>query len=467
MVVAATVLLIVWGALAFGAVYPWAYTPLLAASAVVGAAAFLRKGARLPQGARRTLVALAVIAAAVSLQLVPLPPDLLRGLSPSTDAFLRTYDLSYALTATPHALSIQPQATGLGLMFLAAFSLLFAGLVKAFSTLGIRRVATAIVAVGAILAMIGIVQKAVAGDHAYMGMKIYGLWAPEWKLTTPFGPFVNKNHFAGWMLMGLPVAIGLALATAERGMRTGQETWRSALLWLSSPDGGRFQLIAMAILLMIASLLWTKSRSGLAGLVIALMIASVVAGRRLHSRRARWLTPMAIAAMFLLVFTVAGGDVAARIGNQTDAVELRKNIWGDSARVIRDFPLAGTGLNTFGTAMVVYQSSERDKHFQEAHNDYLQLAVEGGALVALPVLAALIVVVLAIRRRFAAGQDDPTTYWLRVGAVTGLVAIAVQSLVEFSLQMPGNAVLCVVLLAMALHDPVTRRSSTRRTQGPV
>ena len=214
---------------------------------------------------------------------------------------------------------------------------------------------------------------------------------------------------------------------------------------------------------MTASLLMTKSRSGLAGLVIALMIASVVAGRRLHSRRARWLTPVAIAAMFLLVFAVAGGEVAARIGNQTDAVELRKNIWGDSARVIRDFPLAGTGLNTFGTAMVVYQSSHRDKHFQEAHNDYLQLAVEGGALLALPVLAALIVVVLAIRRRFAAGQDDPTTYWLRVGAVTGLVAIGVQSAVEFSLQMPGNAVFCVVLLAMALHNPVSRRSpSTRR-----
>lgn len=464
MVVAATVLLIAWGALAFGAVYPWAYTPLLAASAVVGAAACLRRGPRLPEGARRTMMALAVVAVAVSLQLVPLPPGLLRGLSPSTDTFLRTYDLSYALTTTPHALSILPQATGLGLLFLAAFSLLFAGLVRTFSTSGVRRVATAIVAVGAILALIGIVQKAVAGDHAYMGMKIYGLWAPEWKLTTPFGPFVNKNHFAGWMLMGLPVAIGLALATAERGMRTGQGTWRSALLWLSSPDGGRFQLIAMAILLMTASLLWTKSRSGLAGLVIALMIASVVAGRRLHSRRARWLTPAAIAAMFLLVFTVAGGDVAARIGNQTDAVELRKNIWGDSARLICDFPLAGTGLNTFGTAMVVYQSSERDKHFQEAHNDYLQLAVEGGALVALPVLAALIVVVVAIRRRFASGQDDPTTYWMRVGAVTGLVAIAVQSAVEFSLQMPGNAVLCVVLLAMALHDPVTRRSSTRRIQ---
>jgi hypothetical protein len=36
--------------------------------------------------------------------------------------------------------------------------------------------------------------------------------------------------------------------------------------------------------------------------------------------------------------------------------------------------------------------------------------------------------------------------------VTGLLAIAVQSLVEFSLQMPGNAAMFAVLCGVALHD---------------
>jgi hypothetical protein len=36
--------------------------------------------------------------------------------------------------------------------------------------------------------------------------------------------------------------------------------------------------------------------------------------------------------------------------------------------------------------------------------------------------------------------------------VVGLVAVALQSLVEFSLQMPGNAVLFTVLAAVALHQ---------------
>ena len=43
-------------------------------------------------------------------------------------------------------------------------------------------------------------------------------------------------------------------------------------------------------------------------------------------------------------------------------------------------------------------------------------------------------------------------YWIRFGAATGLAAIALQSAVEFSLQMPGNAALFVVLCAIALHE---------------
>lgn len=124
--------------------------------------------------------------------------------------------------------------------------------------------------------------------------------------------------------------------------------------------------------------------------------------------------------------------------------------------MIRDFPLAGTGLNTFGTAMLSYQTSQRDMHFQEAHNDYLQVAAEGGLLLAVPAALALLMLVLAIRQRFALRQGDGMTYWLRVGATTGLIAVGMQSLVEFSLQMPGNATFCVVLMAIALHEPPPR-----------
>ncbi len=50
-----------------------------------------------------------------------------------------------------------------------------------------------------------------------------------------------------------------------------------------------------------------------------------------------------------------------------------------------------------------------------------------------------------ILRRLRSDEDDHATYRIRAGAVTGLVAIAIQELVDFSLQMPGNMVMFAVL----------------------
>jgi O-antigen ligase len=101
-------------------------------------------------------------------------------------------------------------------------------------------------------------------------------------------------------------------------------------------------------------------------------------------------------------------------------------------------------------------------HLREAHNDYLQLYAEGGLLLGIPIAGALAAFAVAVRRQFRTSSGS--SYWIRLGAVMGLVAIAVQTTVDFSLQMPGNAALCAVLCGIALHhDP---RFHMRRDRMP-
>jgi O-antigen ligase len=479
LVVALTVLLVGWGALAFGAVYPWGYVPLAAGAAVVGAMG-LALGRGLDPAHRKLAAALAAVALAATLQLIPLPTSTRTAVSPRLDPVLADLDLRFALERTSaeadgrtllRPLTIDGVATRRGLLLFAAFSLLLLGLTAAIGRTGAHRLLPWLLVLSVLLAAVGIVQKLLLGDHAWGGMKIYGLWAPQYKLTTPFGPFVNKNHFAGWMLMALPLAVGYAIGLSHVGMRRVRPGLRNRLLWLSSPDGGRVQLAALAVAVMALALVMTKSRSGVGCFVVSMVMAAAWAMRHQASRATRFVTLALVSALVALPVLWGWTDLAQRFeaGRSDTSVQLRLDAWSKTASIIEDFPAVGTGLNTFAVAALAYAKPGLDHHFREAHNDYLQLAAEGGLLVVVPAAIAAALFAMAVRRRFLESTPESVAYWIRAGAVTGLAAIALQSTVEFSLQMPGNAVLCVVLAAIALHrsphhatsDPVRHHVSSR------
>jgi O-antigen ligase len=121
--------------------------------------------------------------------------------------------------------------------------------------------------------------------------------------------------------------------------------------------------------------------------------------------------------------------------------------------VIRAFPVAGTGMNTYGIAMLFHQRHDVGVHYSAAHNDYLQLFADGGLLVGLPACWLVLRAARSITTRFRETTDDDQTRWIRVSAVVGIVSIALQELFDFSLQIPSNAFMVTVLCAIALHEP--------------
>jgi O-antigen ligase len=211
------------------------------------------------------------------------------------------------------------------------------------------------------------------------------------------------------------------------------------------------------------SLALTGSRSGIASFAVATAVFGAFLLRRRAARRARVFAAVYLSVLMVGAVAWAGVDRAVdRFGRATADAGGRLSAWSDTLQIVRDFPVAGTGVGTYGRAMLIYQTSGRDVMYAQAHNDYLQIASEGGLLVGIPAVAALVLVVFVVRRRLTSGDDDTLTYWTRVGAVSGLAGIAAQSIVEFSLQMPGNRVLFVVLLALALHRPARRSPDANR-----
>src|SRR5258705_216504 len=80
--------------------------------------------------------------------------------------------------------------TLVGLALFVALAILLVGLVRMFSMTGVSAVADGIVIIGMTLALVGIIQ------HPLYNGKISGLWRPITAEVSPFGPFINRNHFA-------------------------------------------------------------------------------------------------------------------------------------------------------------------------------------------------------------------------------------------------------------------------------
>jgi O-antigen ligase len=448
-----------WGVLAFGSEYSWAYAPLVVFSVVVGVLGCgVSSDARFP--ARALGVAVVALLVAGLVQLAPMSRPTIASVRPASlaDDYGQLYSKMTMQGAETGAatgenirrpLSIAPTRTVLGLIFLTVLMLLFVGCVRGVSALGSHGLARAILVLGVLVALLELGQKASGSDV------VYGFWYPPQLKGYHSAPFVNRNHTAGWLLMALSLSAGYFAGAVGKGLRAVKPDWRHRILWLSSSEATTTVLAGVAIVVMAIAIVITASRSGSSCLVLVIAMFGWWVLRRQSSGSRRVVAAGYLA--FVLIAAASWGHVDTVFARFEEAPnDVRPAIWRDTLRIIEDSPLTGTGLNTYGIAMLHYQTVRDGFQYVEAHNDYLQLAAEGGLLLGVPILIALVLFVREVRRRFRDGADDTTTYWLRVGAVIGLCAIAAQETVDFTLQMPGAAVLFVVLAAIAIHRPPQR-----------
>ena len=202
------------------------------------------------------------------------------------------------------------------------------------------------------------------------------------------------------------------------------------------------------------SLLASQSRSGLGSLTLAVVVA------------AGWIARSGAEASSALPCRSSGWPSEACCFWRGQVQALRSAVsrppapsWGracppGTTRFASSgaFPLMGTGLNTYGSATLLYQTTSLSSHFQEAHNEYLQIAAEGGTLL----VAAFALCVWRL-----IDHDAPALCGSRRAVAVAMGArwrrrraswrLALQSLMEFSLQMPGNAALFAVVAALAVH----------------
>ena len=144
-----------------------------------------------------------------------------------------------------------------------------------------------------------------------------------------------------------------------------------------------------------------------------------------------------------------------RIRNPAGEItESRIPRWKDSLEITRDYPVTGTGFGTFADAYKGYQISEVGKVVTHAHNDYIELAIEGG-LIAVGLVTWFVISIFGTYRRFLKRRDSYCIY-LYLGGLAGLASILFHSITDFNLHIGANGLYFFLICALCVSAAHTR-----------
>ncbi|MDH5300184.1 MAG: O-antigen ligase family protein [Gammaproteobacteria bacterium] len=286
-----------------------------------------------------------------------------------------------------------------------------------------------------------------------------GVFIQNNDVSSATGSFVNRNHFAGFL--GLCLAMGTGLLVAKLSTTPATNLRQFARQSLVTLLGEKARL-RLALAMMVIALVLSHSRMGNSAFFISLLLTSVLAlvvlwwrrkrnGNRRHHRHWRpviWLVTSLMVIDIAIVGAWFGVDrVVERLQNTSMQTESRDEVNQYGMAVLEDYWLTGVGGGAYYVVLPGYQDEKFTGFYDQAHNDYLQFAIELGVPAAI-VLA--MVVFLALAAALKALLLRRSTFYFGV-AFAGFMAVSgllMHSFVDFNLQIPANALYFVTALAL-------------------
>jgi O-antigen ligase len=333
----------------------------------------------------------------------------------------------WALAVAQYQMHITALAflTKIEILKLSALALLFFLVVQSYETLGHwRGFAWFLLALGFAVSLLGILQ------HFTFNGKLY--WFRELRYGgIPFGPYVNRNHFAGLIELIVPTGLSILLLRAE--------------------DRDRRSLLTVFTLVPIGALFLSASRGGIAAFSLEVGLIVILGVLRGHGRS------QVVAGAVILLF--AGGFVVwLGAGKALDRFETyrklevsesrRAEMLKDSWRIFLDHPVAGTGLGTLEDVFPRYETLYDGTIVNHTHNDYVEALAETGVIGGI-ICACFLVILFRTAWARIARAKDPLDLALHIGALSACCAVLAHSLVDFNLHIPSNAFLFLVQSALA------------------
>lgn len=287
---------------------------------------------------------------------------------------------------------------------------------------------------GAFEALLGLVVMKGSGG-------VLGLWQKIYYVSDATGTFINRNHFANFLALCLPLGLCALLGDKPLLMSSWPKLYRS------------FILLVFVVLIYLAAVA-SHSRMGLAVTVVAGLSWIVVSRFRIKRRLKPldWLGFLGSAlAVVVLMLWYGVSETTGRALTLADGDE-RWVIWQNAFDLPHKVWISGIGPGNFSEVYALVKPSDTRHSFYYAHNEYLEFVLEFGVPVSFVLVAALMI---WFKSNFR-GSIFKDKLGVRAAATCTLFVMFLHSFVDFSLQIPANATYAAVALGLLVNQDLSR-----------
>jgi len=281
-------------------------------------------------------------------------------------------------------------------------------------------------------------------QHLTFNGKLY--WFREMRYGgIPFGPFANRNHFAGFVELVLPMSlVPLLLGRVRRD---------------------RLVIVGILAVIPLSALLLSASRGGIISFAAELAFLVLVVLLRRSGGRHLYAGGAVLLVAFATVSWLGVNQILARFSSlqtlevtQSKRASMRHGTW----KLFLDHPVLGSGLGTLQQVYPPYETLYDGKIVNHAHNDYLEALAETGWVGGL--CCAWFLGIVAIRGlRFLQSEGNSFANTLRLCGWTACCGLLVHSLVDFNLHIPANLLLFLFMSLLGTAEvPQSEQDGVRR-----
>lgn len=288
-------------------------------------------------------------------------------------------------------------------------------------------------------------------------------WIQDVKLRV-YATFGQPNWMAAWMAAILPLVWDRMIVASKKTIRT-----------------KKFAIYTALSTLYFASLLFTKSKSGLIAFVISFVLFWGLTILKNKTAAKKIVPACTIAAIMIGIICGIDGtpwtpSLGSLLSRQTEITEtpqtqagtslenggtdsgvIRQIVWNGAYTVWTQFPLFGSGVETFGLSyyrgrpLAHNNTSEWNFLYNKAHNEYLNYLATTGLIGFIAYVSVIGGTLVVLWRRINSGDDTN----FAIGLLSGYLTILVTNFFGFS--VVPISLLFFVIPALALSEQLKKK----------